>query len=216
LDIVLTRQARYSDPEGRGGEKALPFNATASELGWVLRNTLGTWCRLIANERGRVLPTTDTPAAVSVWLLSHVEWLRHHRAGAEAVEEITSAVNAIRKAVDRPAERVYAGPCADCGGDMYGKADAVMVECRPCGLEYSVADMVAWMHSELRGKLVTAREATVLLGRMGIPVQQKTIEKWRQRDRLFDHGENRDGKLHYLFDDVWMLAASNTPSDRAS
>jgi len=216
LDLVLTRQARYSEPEGRGGDKALPFNPTASELGWVLRNTLSTWCRLIAEERGRVLPTTDTPAAVAGWLLHQCEWLRHHRAGAEAVEEITSAVNQIRKAVDRPAERIYAGPCADCGGDMYGKPEAASVQCRPCGLEYDVAAMRDWMRNEARGRLVTARESIILLGRFGLPLSQKTIEKWHLRKRLTDHGEDRDGKRLYLFDDVWMLAAGNTPSEQAS
>ena len=120
LDTVLTKQARYADPEGRGGEKALPFSPVASEIGWVLRNTLSTWCRLI-----------DTPAAVAGWLLHHTLWLRHHKAGYEAVEEITSAVNAVRKAVDRPPERIYAGPCKDCGGDMFGKPGAVSIECRP-------------------------------------------------------------------------------------
>ncbi len=215
LDVVLTRQARYSDPEGRGGDKALPFNLKASDTGEALRGTLNTWCRLIAEERGKDLPE-DHPAAVARWLLNHVTWLRHHRAGADAVDEITSVVHKVRYIVDRPAERIYAGPCKDCNGDMYGKPGAAMVECRPCGLEYDVAEMVAWMHSELRGKLVTAREATVLLGRMGLPVQQKTIDKWRERDRLTEHSQDREGKRLYLFDDLVELAAANTPAERAS
>ena len=217
LDTVLTRQARYSDAEGRGGsEKALPFNPTASELGWVLRNTLSTWCRLIAEERGRVLPTTDTPAAVAGWLLSHVIWLRHHRAGHEAVEEITSVVGQIRKAVDRPPERVYAGPCKDCGGDMYAKPDAASVDCRPCGLSYDVTEMRAWMRSQVYGRLVTAREGVVLLSRFGLPIQQKTIDKWVERKRLTFHSRDADDVRLYLFDDLVTLAAASTPTERAS
>jgi hypothetical protein len=216
LDTVLTKQARYAAAEFRRGEQALPFDPVAAELGFVLRNTLSTWCRLIAEERGRVLPDTDTPAAVAGWLLHHTVWLRHHKAGHEAVEEITSAVREIRKAVDRPAERIYAGPCADCGGDMFGKPGAASVKCRPCGLSYDVAEMVTWMRNEARGRLVTARESVVLLGRFGLPLSQKTVEKWNLRKRLTDHGEDRDGKRLYLFDDVWMLAAGNTPSEQAS
>jgi transcription elongation factor Elf1 len=216
LDTVLTRQARYSDAEGRGcSEKALPFNANASEIGWVLRNTLSTWCRIIAEERGRVLPTADNPPTVAGWLLHHVEWLRHHRAGAEAIEEITSAVHAVRKAVDRPAERIYAGPCADCGGDMYGKPDAASVECRPCGLSYDVAEMRDWMRAQVYGRLVTAREGVVLLSRFGLPVSQKTVEKWHLRKRVGDHGHDPAGKRLYLFDDLVTLAAS-TSSEKAS
>lgn len=208
LDIVLTRQSRYSDPEGRGGEKAVPFNIKASELGTALRGLLNTWCRLIAEERGKDLPE-DHPAAVARWLLGQVTWLRHHRAGGEAVDEITSAVNAVRRIVDRPAERIYAGPCADCGGDMYGKPDAASVECRPCGLEYDVAGRVAWMKSQVYGRLVTAKEGAVLLSRFGLPVQQKTIDKWFERKRLSEHGHDPVGKRLYLFDDLVTLAAAS-------
>ncbi len=218
LDVVLTRQARYADPEGRGNDPALMFNTVASEIGWVLRNTLSTWCRVIAEERGRVLPAADNPGAVAGWLLEHVGWLRHHRAGAEAVEEITSAVNTVRKAVDRPVERIYAGPCADCGGDMYGKPDAAAVACRPCGLEYDIAEMLAWMRAQVYGRLVTAREGAMLLARFGLPVAQKTIDKWQERKRLTIHSHDTEGKRLYLFDDLVTLAAASadTPSKQAS
>ena len=216
LDTVLTKQARYAAAEARRGERALPFNPEASELGWALRNTLATWCRLIAEERGRELPDQDTPPAMAKWLLFHTEWLRHHRAGAEAVEEITSVVGRIRKAVDRPAERIYAGPCKDCNGDMYGKPDAAKVECRPCGLEYDVAEMLEWMRSKVYGRLVTAREGVILLCRFGLPVQQKTIDKWVERKRLTVHSHDANKVRLYLFDDLVPLAAADTPSERAS
>jgi len=215
LDIVLTRRARYSDPEGRGGEKALPFNITASELGTALRGLLNTWCRLIAEERGKDLPE-DHPPAVAGWLLNHVTWLRHHRAGSEAVEELTVIVDRIRWAVDRPAERIYAGPCVQCGGDMYGKPGAESVECRPCGVGYDVAGRVAWMKSQVYGRLVTAREGSILLSRFGLPTAQKTIEKWHLRKRAPGHGEDRQGRRLYLFDELVALAAANTPSEQAS
>lgn len=208
LDIVLTRQARYSDPEGRGGEKAVPFNIKASELGTVLRGLLNTWCRLIAEERGKDLPE-DHPAAVARWLLNQVTWLRHHRAGGEAVEELTDAVNAVRRIVDRPAERIYAGPCRDCGGDMFGKPGAVSVECRPCGLSYDVAEMLEWMRGQVYGRLVTAREGVILLSRFGLPIPQKHIDKWHERKRLADHGNDSAGKRLYLFDDLVTLAAAS-------
>jgi hypothetical protein len=216
LDTVLTRQNIYSDDHSRSGAEApLPFNATASELGWVLRNTLSTWCRLIAEERGKQLPE-DNPPAISKWTLNHVSWLRHHKAGHEAVEEIVSVVDKIRQAVDRPAERIYAGPCQDCGGDMYGKPGAASVDCRPCGLSYDVAEMLTWMRSQVYGRLVTAKEGVVLLSRFGLPVQQKTIDKWHERKRIEDRGHDHEGKRLYLFDHLVALAAANAPTERAS
>ena len=215
LDLILTRQSRYSDPEGRGGEKALPFNIRASELGTALQGLLNTWCRLIAEERGKDLPE-DHPSTVAGWLLNHVTWLRHHWAGAEAVEELVDAVNAVRRAVDRPPERVYAGPCKDCGGDMYAKPEAASVECRPCGLSYDVAEMRDWMRAQVYGRLVTAREGVILLCRFGLPVQQKTIDKWVERKRLTVHSHDANKVRLYLFDDLVPLAAADTPSERAS
>ena len=216
LDTVLTRQSRYSDTQGRGGsEKALPFNARASEVGSALRNILVSWCRMISEERGKELPADNLPA-IARWTLGHVTWLRHHRAGHEAVEEILTAVGDLRHVVDRPAPRVYAGPCSDCGKDMYAKPDAATVECRPCGLEYPVADMVAWMQAEARQRLVTAKESIVLLGRFGLPLSQKTVEKWNLRGRLVVHGHDQQGRCLYLFDDVWRLTVGDTPSVCAS
>lgn len=216
LDTVLTKQARYADPEGRGNDPALMFNTAASELGWVLRNTLSTWCRLIADERGKELPGNDTPAAIARWLLHHVEWLRHHRAGHEAVEEITSVVNQIRKAIDRPAARIYVGPCRECETDMYGRPDSITVKCKNCGEESDVEERWAWMREQVYGRLVTTKEAVVLLSRFGLPVAQKTIDKWRERKRVLEHQLDEQGRRLYLFDDLMTLAAANTPSERAS
>jgi hypothetical protein len=59
LDIVLSRQARYEEHSDRTkGTKVTPlfFDDRASEAGWVLRNTLSTWVRLVAEERGIPLP----------------------------------------------------------------------------------------------------------------------------------------------------------------
>lgn len=215
LDTVLTKQARYAAAEARRGERSLPFNPEASEIGWVLRNTLSTWCRLIAEERGKPLPE-DNPPAIAKWLLNHTTWLRHREFGHQAVEEITSVVGQVRKMVDRPAERIYAGPCKDCGKDMYGKPDASSVDCRPCGLSYDVTEMREWMRAQVYGRLVTAREGVILLCRFGLPVQQKTIDKWWERKRIPDHGKDPDGKRLYLFDDLVTLAAANAPAERAS
>lgn len=210
LDIVLTRQALYETTEGRGGETALMFNAAASELGWVLRNTLSTWCRLISEERGKPLPEDNIPA-MARWMLNHVSWVRHQRAGHEVIEEIKSIVDKIRGAIDRPAPKLYAGPCPDCQQDMYGPPDATSVECRPCGVSYPVDVMVAKMNEQLRGKLVTAREATILLARAGYEISQKTIEKWHLRERITAHGHDRSGVRLYLFDEIRSLTKRDTP-----
>jgi hypothetical protein len=73
-----------------------------------------------------------------------------------------------------------------------------------------------WMRSQVFGRLVTAREGVILLSRFGMPVSQKTVEKWHLRKRVTDHGHDGAGKRLFLFDDLVTLAASNTPTERAS
>lgn len=217
LDTILAKQARYADPEGGGSEPPMLFDTAASELGWVLRNTLATWCRLIGEERGKELPGNDTPPAMARWLLNHVEWLRHHRAGHEAVDEITSVVSQIRKAIDRPAMRIYVGPCSECETDMYGRPDSTTIKCKGCGQEADVNERWQWMQGQMDGRYVTAREGAALLSRFGIPIQQKTIDKWRERGHIEEREELDDqGRRVYLFEHLMTRASENTPSERAS
>lgn len=217
LDITLTRQARYSEPEGRGGERSLPFNLKASDVGRALSGTLNTWCRLIAEERGKDLPE-DHPPTVARWMLHHVTWLRHHRAGADAVDEIVSAVNKVRWAVDRPPERIYAGPCQDCGGDLYAKPDAAQVECRPCGVFYDVAEMVSWMRTEAQGRLVTAKEGALLLCKFGYETTRNRIDLWHFRKLIAVAGHDPEGRNLFSIDALIERAAAvnATPIRRVS
>lgn len=205
LDTVLTKQARYSAPEGRGGDKALPFNPEASEIGWVLRNTLATWCRLIAEERRWDLPE-DHPAKIAGWLMHHLTWIRMQEAGHLAIEEITSAVNAVRRAVDRPAERLYAGPCKECGTHLYGKHGQTAFDCPSCGTTLTLESQMDWMDAVLLDKIVTAREGSSLLARYGLDVRWETINKWRQRGKLEARGQDRDKAWVYKWIELKALA----------
>ena len=152
-------------------------------------------------------------ATMASWLLNHIEWLRHHRAGHEAVEEITAAVWEVARVIDRPPEREYVGPCRDCGADIYGKPGAAVAECRPCGVGYDVAEMREWMKAQIYGRLVTAREGSALLCRFGLETKQATIDTWVHRKRLVPRGHDTEGRRMYLFDDLVTIAARSQAPD---
>lgn len=61
LETTVTRQDRLG--EGTAGrasaETPVPFNANASEVGWVVRNTLTTWTRAVLDTRGLTLPDKE-------------------------------------------------------------------------------------------------------------------------------------------------------------
>lgn len=212
LDTVLTKQARYAAAEARRGERSLPFNPEASEIGWVLRNTIATWCRLIGEERGKALPE-DHPAAVARWLLNHVTWLRHHKAGAEAVEEITSVIGQVWRVVDRPAGRWFAGPCDGCERDLYAKDGADSVHCRDCDLVYDVGARREWLLEQANDRLVTAAELARAVSWLGTePLTADRIRKWAERKRIVAKGHtyHRGNQIPtYLVRDAIELMAQD-------
>jgi DNA-binding transcriptional LysR family regulator len=101
LEIVLCRQTAYAERNGpRSSERPLPVDLRASEAAWVLRNTLTTWCRVLAWDG-----TASTNSDLSGWLLGKAEAIRHHSAAAECIDEIGSAVAMVRVVIDAPANR---------------------------------------------------------------------------------------------------------------
>lgn len=101
---------------------------------------------------------------------------------------------------------------------MFGKPGAASVECRPCGLSYDVAEMVEWMRSEARGRLVTAKEGAVLLSRFGLTTTRNRIDLWHHRKLITAAGHDLDGKQLFLIDDLMERATklADTPVRRVS
>jgi hypothetical protein len=115
LNLTLAKQTRYADRNERGGnEQPLPMDPQASAAASELRAHLVGWVRLVAEERGWALPE-DTLDSMSRWMLHHVEWLRHHQAGHDAVEELTGDMRTARRVIDVPANRTTfpVGPCPE-------------------------------------------------------------------------------------------------------
>jgi hypothetical protein len=214
LPTVLAKLTRYGDRYGgRTRERSLPVDMRASEVGWVAVNTVSTWCRVLLDD----LPATavgpaDTVPSMCRWLLLHVNRIRVAEWGAEAFDELTDLEQQLRRVCDRPAERMYAGPCSVCNGDLYGQPGASSVMCRPCGLEFDVAERLAWMQLQVYGRLVSASEGAALLSRFAMQTQQGTIDTWARRGRLVVKGHDGRGHRLYLFDDLIGLAAAAIPA----
>lgn len=74
----------------------------ASEASGVLRSTLSTWVRLVAEDGSTATLPADTVAAMASWLEPVIQWIRTRQYGAEAVDEILAAVRQAVRAVDTP------------------------------------------------------------------------------------------------------------------
>lgn len=123
LEVTLSKQDRIGDRGPGSSERPLPLNLGSSEVGWILRNTLHGWVRLVAEETHAGLPV-NTLTDMARWLRPRVGWLRHHQAGPEAVAEIVASVSACRRNIDRPPSLWYAGPC--------GAATSTESDCSCC------------------------------------------------------------------------------------
>src|ERR1700749_4764283 len=149
LEVTFSRQARIGSGDGgrRSAEQPLPYDARASRAAAALRNTLVGWVRVLLETAGepvhgpvcvackhsscRRAKATRTPGntlgQMAAWLLLHLDRIRQHEAGGEIAGTIPLAVSAAERAVDRPAGRVYSGPCDECGKDLYGQLDASVI-----------------------------------------------------------------------------------------
>ncbi len=116
LDLAISRQTRFAAATdgARTTDTAIVFNVAASATAGHLRAILVGWCRMHHEETGTDLPA-DTLTAMSRHLLRRAEWLRHHPAAFDAVDEITGAVRDAQRVVDTPANRTtfVVGPCPE-------------------------------------------------------------------------------------------------------
>ena len=211
LNVTITRQqAVRTDGEASGsGDRPVPFHIKAAEVLSNYHGTLGSWVRMLAEENAGWSLPADNLTAISTWLLHRMTTIAGHAAGGDLVDEVMQHRAAALWVIDRPAERVYAGPC-ECGADLYAKPGNPEAQCRECNGTYPVEAMQEWMRGQVSVLLVTAREASGLLSRFGYETKQKTIDTWHQRKKVVAKGHDAKGSRLYTFGDLVALAAQAT------
>lgn len=231
LQITITRQAQSGSEIGRHVKREvvgawweatgaalaalMPFPAGPSDLDWVTRNTLSTWCRDVAEDSDVDLPADSVPA-MAVWLIGRLGVLAHRQSAAEAAEEISWLASALLRAVDRPPERAYAGPCDGCGEDLYARLGAQSVRCVGCSRTYDAAARRKWLLAEAEDVLahaaLLARAITVLRE----PIEARRIRVWATRGLISERSTDRTGRPLYRVGDVLdLLARMSTKAIRA-
>lgn len=243
LDTVKARQTHYGGTGGgRGGEKPLPvdarflgWDADGSRLQEAVKNTMGTWARIVMEERPvitgpthdaclhvtcsilrRSRPPRDDVASVCRYLLGHADWIRTQHWAPEILDELVDMAGQLRRMVDRPAEKWFVGPCDHCSKDLYAKTGAQVVECRDCEWTYVVRDRRQWLLDQINDQLYTAAELARAVSWLGSePLTAERIRKWAQRKRIVAHGsvivKGREMPTYRVSDAAALLAQDSRP-----
>jgi hypothetical protein len=213
LDLALARQVCIGARDGsRPTETAWPWDDRAGKAAAELMRVLRKWAYRIKDETGAGYPPRKM-APLAGWLRPRVGWLRHHPDGAAAHGEILDAVRAARRTVDRPADRLYAGPC-DCGADLYARLGAAYVVCHADAhdgpVAWPVEERRRWLLNSAADVLATATEISRALTRYQQPVTPSALRGYVHRGQLVSRGERPDGgrtvKLYRLGDVLDILA----------
>lgn len=203
LELAITRQVHMGSANTTRGER-LPWNATAADAAWTARMTILVWTDHWARELGQPIP--DTWPSIAAFLSRIADRLTTTPTGAQALDELLYATRICWHAIDRPPERVYAGPCPECGTDVTGPPRAVTAKCRECGREIDVEAALDTMYDALDGMILpvswAAHAASMLTG---IPVTPKQVNKWHERGKVLRRGHGRHGHT-YRVGDITELA----------
>lgn len=210
LDTYAAKLDQIGERAGRrSAEIPLGFRPMAAEVADVLHGTLAAWSRHVAGAAGVPLldVPAESPALLAGWLYGWREFIRHLPAAGQLLDEVAYAVRTTRRAIDRPADQHYAGPCDTCETDLYAGQNAETVKCRECGALYPVPERRAWLLDGLREHLATAAEISQGIGDLyGQPINRNTITQWHRRELLSDHGRTRTGAPLFRIGDVLDLA----------
>ena len=153
----------------------------------------------------------DTIAGMAFWLLARTGRIRQHPEAAHIAGSITTAVTRALRAIDRPAEGLYAGPCGICGHALYVRPGAVTVICarHDPPWEGDVAARREWMLSETVHVLVHAAAAVHVLGLLGVRVTPVAISRWVADGRLAYRGVDTSGRRLLRLGDIADLASAH-------
>lgn len=221
LETTVSRQDKIAMPgkRGKGHEQPSPANVTAAQRGRTILGLLFEWADFVAERHNMIgLPVFAAyrplgelvPTAVAI-LLSKAEWMRHDEQGPALVEAIHQVRHQLRRLVDQPPTRLYAGPCrADLGYDtelgyvcqlpLYRKWGSDEITCdghlpqqdpgqpRPtgCGHTHPAADRRDFMVASVEENLLPLRllweSLYVLLPEAG-QLDWLTVQQWTRERR---------------------------------
>ena len=218
--------------QGVTWEPKIPPGAALVDLA---KNTVATWTRVVMEAREplsgpvhvsclhvscstirRSKWPTDTVTGCCRYLLGHADWIRTQHWAGDILDELDHLEAQLKRMVDRPADKWFAGPCHGCERDLYAKEGAAVVTCHECDREYDVAARRLWLLEMAHERLFTAAELARALSWLGSePLTGERVRKWAQRGRIVHAGHvtvrGRQTPTYRLADAAALLAEDSRP-----
>ena len=233
LDVTVTRQNRTTAERngGRSSTRPLPWNEHASEARTELWATLNAWALDVAalgeDERDHLADVDEHDVGgVARWLVRNISTLRLHPEAGTAHSQIVGAIHRARSVVDRPPDRVFAGPCGatpegqgePCREDLYGLPGKPHTRCPVCATVHDMAFRREWMLTQIEDVAAHSGELSALLTSQGVPIGSSTIRKWATSANapLKVVSVDTRGRKYYRIGDVLDLVLKREPAAVAS
>lgn len=206
---TIARLDRVGGDDGRRTvDHPLPYDWDAADATWVVGNTLTTWARVIAEERGTPIPDVGGAhplAHTATWLAGQLGWLRYQRYAAEACDELEHACRLLERTIDSRPDMVWLGPCDSCGLDLRVPTGAQTAHCWECQTDHDVATLRLRLLEVAEGTTSYAARIAAGIQALGYPVTAAMIRGYAHRGLLVTHGVSKEGRPLYLVGEVLAL-----------
>lgn len=166
---------------------ALPVDEHALRLMRDLENLLSRWFNEVyLNTRWYLRPSV--PASTegrALYLLQNVAVIERAEFGSMMHDDVRQVVRRIRQAIDRPPDRLYAGPCDRCDGEVWAEAASKLAACDKCQWTSPTSERREWLLDRSMDEWASAQliaDASEVL--LGWRITASQIRNWDARGRL--------------------------------
>lgn len=187
LEVTITRQDKIGDRQdgGRPSERPLPLRVGPMEARRYLVEALTNWACGIAGDLALFAgERPDKGAAAAEYLVAYLDRVALYERAGDLADEIGYAVINGQRAVDKPLQPVFAGPCGECKGYLYAHPKAAEVACRECGHTYVVADRQRWMLGQIEDQVSHSAILSGFLRNLGVTIAPSTIRHYASKGRI--------------------------------
>lgn len=217
LEVSLTKQTRFTTQTSSARVSTappLPYDPAASRTLDTLHTQLTKLTQLcikrnIESRDYQQRTPGETSVSMSAWLMWRVDALAA-QPDIDSAQQLVRVVQKAEYVIDRPPERTYAGPCDDCGRDLYAEHSKQTVICHHCGISYDLAARRQWLLRVVNDRLATATEIARALTSLELPVTAERIRQWKHRERIDVVSHDRLGRPLFRVGDIVELLHEHT------